>query len=80
MLPGTLLYVYYGTAIGSLVALGAGGAARKGAGSWVLLGIGLVATVVVTTYVTRIASRALRENQVAAPAASQAAQTEPSHD
>ncbi len=64
MLPGTLLYVYYGKAAGSLAALagGAGGAeTEKGAGSWVVLGLGLVATIVVTTFVTRLAGKALRQ-------------------
>ena len=61
MLPGTLLYVYYGTAAGNLASALAGGGKQKGASSWVLLGIGLLATVAVTTYVTRLAGRALRQ-------------------
>jgi uncharacterized membrane protein YdjX (TVP38/TMEM64 family) len=76
MLPGTLLYVYYGKAAGSLAAAfaggGAGGAGTAGgqqaaaggspkAASWALLGIGLLATVAVTTYVTRLAGKALRQ-------------------
>jgi len=60
MLPGTLLYVYYGKAAGSLAAL-AGGGQTKGTGSWVLLGVGLVATIIVTTFVTRLAGKALRQ-------------------
>lgn len=60
MLPGTLLYVYYGTVAGEVAAL-AGGGVRRDTGYYVSLGIGLVATVVVTTLVTRIARRALRE-------------------
>jgi uncharacterized membrane protein YdjX (TVP38/TMEM64 family) len=60
MLPGTLLYVYYGAAAGSL-ASAVGGRTEKGPGDWVVLGLGLLATVVVTTYVTRLASRALRQ-------------------
>jgi uncharacterized membrane protein YdjX (TVP38/TMEM64 family) len=59
MLPGTLLYVYYGKAAGSLAALAGG--AQTGTGSWVLLGVGLVATILVTTFVTRLAGRALRQ-------------------
>ncbi|HEY2291371.1 MAG TPA: TVP38/TMEM64 family protein [Thermoanaerobaculia bacterium] len=66
MLPGTLLYVYYGKAAGSLAAL-AGGAQTKGTGSWVLLGVGLIATIVVTTFVTRLAGKALRQEIEAAP-------------
>ncbi len=69
MLPGTLLYVYYGKAAGSLASAFAGGGPGAGAGaggqskaaSWALLGVGLLATVAVTTYVTRLAGKALRQ-------------------
>lgn len=61
MLPGTFLYVYYGKAVGDLAALAAGQRPDRGAGEWTLLGLGLVATVVVTWIVTRIARRALNE-------------------
>lgn len=61
MLPGTFLYVYYGKAIGSVAALASGASADKGAEQWLFLGLGLVATVVVTIYVTKIARRALAE-------------------
>lgn len=60
MLPGTLLYVYYGAAAGSL-ASAVGGKTEKGPGDWAVLGLGLLATVVVTTYVTRLAGKALRQ-------------------
>jgi len=60
MLPGTLLYVYYGAAADSLTAAG-GGKTEKGPGDWILLGIGLVITIIVTTFVTRLAGRALRQ-------------------
>lgn len=61
MLPGTLLYVYTGQAIG-LVAAAAGGAGRtRSPTEWALYALGLVATVVVTVLVTRIARRALAE-------------------
>ena len=61
MIPGTLLYVYYGKALGSLAAVAAGAEVEKGAEFWVFLGLGLAATIVVTTYITRIAGRALRQ-------------------
>ena len=62
MLPGTFLYVYYGKAVGDIAALAAGGAeSQKGAEQWIFLGLGLVATLVVTIVVTRIARRALKE-------------------
>jgi uncharacterized membrane protein YdjX (TVP38/TMEM64 family) len=62
MLPGTLLYVYYGKVVGDVAALAAGAAAERGAAHYVVLALGLVATLVVTTVVTRIAQRALRES------------------
>ena len=60
MLPGTLLYVYLGSAVTSLAALGndrgPGGTAQQ-----ILYWAGLGATVVVTLFITRIARRALAE-------------------
>ncbi len=61
MLPGTLLYVYYGKLAGDVAALAGGAAVEKDVGYTAVLLLGLVATVVVTTFVTRIARRALRE-------------------
>ena len=54
MIPGTVMYVY----LGSLVNLGAGQRHRT-TGEWVLYGVGLLATVVVTVFVTRLAKKAL---------------------
>src|SRR6516225_8455514 len=54
MIPGTLMYVY----LGSLVNVGAGHRQRT-TGEWVLYGVGLLATVIVTVFVTRLARRAL---------------------
>jgi uncharacterized membrane protein YdjX (TVP38/TMEM64 family) len=62
MLPGTLLYVYYGRVIGDLAALAAGAAPARGPGQYVLLALGLVATVLVTVHVSRLASRALKDD------------------
>jgi uncharacterized membrane protein YdjX (TVP38/TMEM64 family) len=61
MLPGTLLYVYYGAVAGEVAALAGGAATAKGAGTYALWAVGLVATVALTAFVTRIAQRALRE-------------------
>ena len=61
MLPGTLLYVYYGKLAGDVAALACGAAPEKGAGYYTVLILGLVATIVVTTLVTRTARRALKE-------------------
>ena len=60
MLPGTVMYVYIGSLAGDLARLGAGGRERTTA-EWVLYGVGFIATVAVTVFVTRIARAALRE-------------------
>jgi uncharacterized membrane protein YdjX (TVP38/TMEM64 family) len=60
MFPGTVMYVYLGTAAQSLAELAAGGA-DGGTAERVLLAVGLLATVAVTVVITRIARRALRE-------------------
>jgi uncharacterized membrane protein YdjX (TVP38/TMEM64 family) len=62
MLPGTLLYVYYGKLAGDVAALAGGAETERGAEYWIVLGLGLAATVIVTTIVTRIARRALKES------------------
>ena len=58
MIPGTVMYVYIGSLIGDLAQLGTGHRTRT-MGEWVLYGVGLLATVVVTVFVTRLARRAL---------------------
>ena len=60
MLPGTLLYIYAGKVVGDVARL-AGGASVQGPAYYAVLVLGLAATVVVTTIVTRTARRALRE-------------------
>lgn len=56
MLPGTFMYVYIGS-------LGRAAAAGRGTtpAEWALRGVGLVATVIVTVYIARIARRAIQE-------------------
>ncbi|QDT69823.1 TVP38/TMEM64 family inner membrane protein YdjZ [Planctomycetes bacterium MalM25] len=61
MLPGTVLYVYFGAVAGDLTKLLAG-EFEGGAGKQALLYVGLAATVVVTVFVTRIATKALGES------------------
>lgn len=61
MLPGTLLYVYYGKAAGSIAAIASGQKVEKGAEFWIFLGLGLIVTLVVTAFVTRLAGKALRQ-------------------
>jgi uncharacterized membrane protein YdjX (TVP38/TMEM64 family) len=61
MLPGTLLYVYTGKIAGDVAALAGGAAPPRGTGYYLVLAVGLVATVAVTVLVTRLARRALAE-------------------
>jgi uncharacterized membrane protein YdjX (TVP38/TMEM64 family) len=61
MIPGTILFVYYGKLAGDVAALAGGAAVEKGAGYYAVLALGLAATVVVTTIVTRTARHALKQ-------------------
>ena len=64
MMPGTVMYVYIGSLLGSLATLAAGVQERERTqAEWALYGVGLIATVVVTVYVTRMAKKAL-ESQI----------------
>jgi uncharacterized membrane protein YdjX (TVP38/TMEM64 family) len=67
MLPGILMYVYVGSLATDLATLGATERARTPAG-WSLYVIGLLATVTVTLYVTRLARGALRDRLAGGPA------------
>ena len=58
MLPGTVMYVYLGSAAKNLADLAAG-KVEGGTGQQALFGVGLLATVAVTVAVTRVAKRAL---------------------
>jgi uncharacterized membrane protein YdjX (TVP38/TMEM64 family) len=61
MLPGTVLYTYYGVLAGDVARLAGGAGVERGPAYYAVLGLGLVATVAVTTVVTRAARSALRE-------------------
>lgn len=76
MLPGTLMYVYLGSALKSLADVAAG-APKGGAPQTVFFILGLVMTIVATVVVTRVARRALSE-AVAAHGESQEHVTEES--
>ncbi len=60
MLPGTILYVYYGKLAGDVAALAGGAAPRRDTAYYMVLIVGLLATVIVTAVVTRTARAALR--------------------
>lgn len=61
MLPGTLLYVYYGKLAGDVAAVAGGADVPRDTGYYAVLALGLLATIAVTTVVTRTARRALAE-------------------
>ena len=56
MLPGTAMYVYLGSVAGELAA---GSARARTPFEWAFYGVGLVATVAVTVYLTRVARASL---------------------
>jgi len=60
MLPGTVMYVYFGSVAKDLAAIFSGNVEAGGAGK-ILLYVGLAATVAVTILVTKVASKALQE-------------------
>ncbi|MEM9213464.1 MAG: TVP38/TMEM64 family protein [Cyanobacteria bacterium P01_F01_bin.150] len=61
MIPGTFLYTYLGAAAGNLAQVFAGGGGDKSLAEWLLFGVGIVATFIVTVIITRIARKALDE-------------------
>jgi uncharacterized membrane protein YdjX (TVP38/TMEM64 family) len=64
MLPGTVLYVYLGTVGKAGVESAAGGGRARSPAEWAFLIVGLIATVIVTLWVTQIARKALRKTNV----------------
>jgi uncharacterized membrane protein YdjX (TVP38/TMEM64 family) len=65
MLPGTFMYVYFGH-IGSLAL--AGGDPQGGTGKTIMTVVGLIATVAVTFYVSRLANNAIKKQTGSAAA------------
>lgn len=62
MLPGTFLYIYIGyLGRAGLDAAAGGGSRDKTPAEWIMIAIGLIATLVVTIYITRIARKELME-------------------
>ncbi len=58
MIPGTILYVYIGSLAGSLATIDVSAPSTQSV-QWALRSVGLIATVAVTVYLTRIARKAL---------------------
>jgi uncharacterized membrane protein YdjX (TVP38/TMEM64 family) len=59
MLPAIVMYVYYGKVVGDVAKLAAGVAPPRGPAYYALLVVGLIATIVATTAVTRAARKSM---------------------
>jgi uncharacterized membrane protein YdjX (TVP38/TMEM64 family) len=62
MIPGTIMYVYIGSAIGNLATLASNNKRATTPMEWALYLVGLVATIVLTVYITKLAQKALTES------------------
>lgn len=62
MIPGTIMFVYIGSLIGSIAQLDQEREGGRTTEEWALYGLGFAATVAVTIYITRIARKALQDN------------------
>lgn len=60
MIPGTVLYVYLGSLAGNLATLSLSDRPQPSAIEWVINIIGLIATIVATLYITKIARQSLQ--------------------
>ncbi|MBG1261717.1 TVP38/TMEM64 family protein [Nostoc commune] len=61
MIPGTIMYVYIGSLAGNLAMIGTEAQPTNPTLQWAIRILGLLATVAVTVYVTRIARKALEK-------------------
>ncbi len=62
MIPGTLMYVYFGSLAGNLATIGSANQPSEARLQWSLRIVGLIATVLVTLYITRVARKALNDS------------------
>jgi uncharacterized membrane protein YdjX (TVP38/TMEM64 family) len=62
MIPGTLMYVYFGSLAGNLATLGSANQPSDARFQWSLRIIGFIATVLATLYITRVARKALNDS------------------
>ena len=61
MIPGTVLYVYSGSLASTVIGASSATAVPRGPAFYSFLVVGLIATLVVTTLITRVAKRALAQ-------------------
>jgi uncharacterized membrane protein YdjX (TVP38/TMEM64 family) len=65
MLPAIIMYAYYGKIVGDVAKLAAGVSPPRGIEYWIVVGVGLVATIWATSMITRAARRAMEEQRIA---------------
>ncbi len=63
MLPAIVMYAYYGKVVGDVAALAAGVAPPRGPEYYVLLVVGLAATVLATTMITKAARKQMKASR-----------------
>jgi uncharacterized membrane protein YdjX (TVP38/TMEM64 family) len=63
MFPAIIMYVYYGKIVGDVAVLASGKGPPRGPAYYALLAVGLIATIVATTVVTRAARKAIESQQ-----------------
>jgi uncharacterized membrane protein YdjX (TVP38/TMEM64 family) len=63
MLPAIVMYVYYGKIVGDVAKIAAGVVPPRGTEYWIVVTLGLIATIVATTMITRAARRAIAQQQ-----------------
>lgn len=78
MLPGTFMYVYLGHVGQVGLSTAAGAQVGRTPGEWTLLAVGVLATIAVTVYMTRLARKAIRERTRIQDMTESTAVTEPS--
>lgn len=59
MMPGTIMYVYFGSLAKSIAQLGVSAKNERSMEEWALYGAGLIATVAATVFITRLAGKSL---------------------
>ena len=67
MIPAIVMYTYYGRVVGDVAKIAAGVAPPRGREYYILLGLGLAATVAATMAITRAARRAIEEQRKLRP-------------
>jgi uncharacterized membrane protein YdjX (TVP38/TMEM64 family) len=65
MLPAIVMYAYYGKIVGDVAKLAAGVSPPRGVEYWTMVAVGLMATILATSMITRAARRAMEEQRIA---------------